>query len=130
MVISGVLLLVPANYKRFIELIFERQTQGYFKNKYTALLTTSIHFFDNNAHHYIRAVCEDLGMKYTGWFSPDMYDLATPDGQKKVRVFSQAFFTDIIIWSWTIRDRFLSARWKLFLDRFFYNEHTPFLGDK
>ena len=58
--------LVPANYKRFIELIWERNVQGAFRNKYTVALTTSIHFFDPTAHNYLRGVCEDLELKFLG----------------------------------------------------------------
>src|SRR4030042_1276984 len=38
---------VPSQYKRFIELVNERNAQGAFAGKYTAALTTSIHFFDH-----------------------------------------------------------------------------------
>ena len=44
-------LLVHSNYKRFIEMIWERQAQNAFKDKYTASLSTSIHFFDHTAHN-------------------------------------------------------------------------------
>ncbi len=68
-------LLVPSQYKRFIELISERGAEAVFEHKYTAALTTSIHFYDHTAHNYIHAVCDDLGMKYVGSFSADMRDL-------------------------------------------------------
>src|SRR4030043_2244867 len=48
-------LLVPSQYKRFIELIWERETADVFKDKYTAVLSTSIHFFDHTAHNYRNA---------------------------------------------------------------------------
>ena len=41
--------LLPSNYKRFIELISEKGVEDVFHNKYTAFLTTSIHFFDHRA---------------------------------------------------------------------------------
>ncbi len=68
-------LLVCAQYKRFIELIFERGHQAAFAGKYTASLSTSIHFFDHTAHNYIHGLCDDLGMNYLGAYSPAMYDL-------------------------------------------------------
>jgi len=37
---------------------------------------------------------------------------------------------DIIIMAGEIRDRYLSARWKQFFDRSFFNTHTPTLKDK
>ncbi|MFA5416622.1 MAG: NAD(P)H-dependent oxidoreductase, partial [Methanoregula sp.] len=67
-------LLVPSQYKRFIELVFERSTQEAFSEKYTASLSTSIHFFDQIAHNYVHAVCDDLGMRYCGFYSADMMD--------------------------------------------------------
>ncbi|MFO7568416.1 MAG: NAD(P)H-dependent oxidoreductase [Smithellaceae bacterium] len=68
-------LLVCAQYKRFIELIFERGWESVFAGKYTATLSTSIHFFDHTAHNYLHSICDDLGMKYLGAYSPAMYDL-------------------------------------------------------
>ena len=55
-------LVVAAQYMRFIELISERGVEDAFRDKYTAALSTSIHYYDHTAHNYIRAVCEDLGM--------------------------------------------------------------------
>ncbi len=46
--------LVHSQYKRFIELIQERNVTDAFRGKYTAVLTTSIHFFDHTAHQYMR----------------------------------------------------------------------------
>ncbi|HOH74086.1 MAG TPA: hypothetical protein PLS43_10665, partial [Syntrophales bacterium] len=37
---------------------------------------------------------------------------------------------DIIVMAGEIRDRYLSARWKQFFDRSFFNTHTPTLKDK
>ncbi len=67
--------LVPSQYKRFIELIFERKAAHLFKSKFAAVITTSIHFFDHTAHNYMRAICDDLAMKFTGSYSASMYDL-------------------------------------------------------
>ena len=53
-------LLVCSQYKRFIELIFERNQQAAFQGKYTASLSTSVHFFDHTAHNYIHAICDHL----------------------------------------------------------------------
>jgi multimeric flavodoxin WrbA len=41
------LLLVPSQYKRFIELIWERDVADAFAGKYATVLTTSIHFYDH-----------------------------------------------------------------------------------
>ena len=84
--------LVPSQYKRFIELIWERGAEDKFRGKYTAVITTSIHFFDNTAHNYMRGICEDLGMNFAGSFSPDMYDIMQEEGREKLLTFAQAVF--------------------------------------
>ena len=61
-------MLVPSQYKRFIELVFERHAEEAFSGKYTASLSTSIHFFDYTAHAYVHAICDDLGMRYGGFY--------------------------------------------------------------
>jgi NAD(P)H-dependent FMN reductase len=65
--------LVPSQYKRFIELIWERGTTGAFKGKYAAALSTSIHFFDHIAHSYMNAICDDLSMQFFGGFSEENF---------------------------------------------------------
>lgn len=81
--------LVASQYKRFIELIFERKAEKFFKNKYAAALSTSIHFFDNTAHDYIHAISEDLGMFYAGNFSPDMHDFFKENSRRNMLVFAE-----------------------------------------
>jgi multimeric flavodoxin WrbA len=80
--------LVPSQYKRFIELVFERKAAAAFKSKFTAVLTTSIHFFDHTAHNYMRAICDDLGMKFAGSFSASMYDLMKSGERDRLREFA------------------------------------------
>jgi len=75
-------LTVSAQYKRFIELLFERGAAEMLRGKYAASLSTSIHFFDHTAHAYIRAVSEDLGLRFVGSFSPGMDDLLKPEGRR------------------------------------------------
>jgi len=87
--------LVPSQYKRFIELIRERKAEGAFAGKYTAVLTTSIHFFDHTAHRYMHAICDDLDMKYAGMFSPDMHDLLDDKKRKDLLQFAGEFFRAI-----------------------------------
>ena len=85
-------LLVPSQYKRFIELVFERSTQEAFSEKYTASLSTSIHFFDQIAHNYVHAVCDDLGMRYCGFYSADMMDLLKEEERSRFEKFAQLLF--------------------------------------
>ena len=87
--------LVPANYKRFIELISECDAKAVFENKYTAALTTSIHFFDHTAHNYMHAICDDLDMRYVGSFSADMSDLLKATERERLRLFAGNFFDAI-----------------------------------
>ena len=89
------ILCVPAQYMRFIELISERGVEDAFKNKYAAVLTTSIHFFDHTAHNYMRTVCEDLNMKYAEALSPEMRDLAEERGREALIIFAENFFEAI-----------------------------------
>ncbi len=88
-------LLVSSQYKRFIELIWEKEATGCFKNKYTSVLSTSIHFFDHTAHNYMRAICEDLDMKFVGSFSAEMYDLLKGKEREKLIYFAENFFQSI-----------------------------------
>lgn len=85
-------MLVPSQYKRFIELIWERGIEGIFRGKYAAVITTSIHFFDNTAHNYMRGICDDLGMIFTESFSPDMYDIMQEEGRTKLLQFADICF--------------------------------------
>ena len=85
-------LLVCSQYKRFIELIFERHAQEAFLGKYTASLSTSIHFFDQTAHHYVHAICDDLGMQYCGFYSADMRDLLKKEERHRFATFAQLTF--------------------------------------
>ena len=87
--------LVPSQYKRFIELIWERGAQAAFKNKYTAALSTSINFYDHTAHNYIHAICDDLGMKFVESFSAEMDDLFIEEGRARLLLFAGNFFEAI-----------------------------------
>ncbi|MHA1382918.1 MAG: NAD(P)H-dependent oxidoreductase [Candidatus Helarchaeota archaeon] len=86
---------VQSNYKRFIELIFERAVENVFKNKYTAAFSTSIHFYDHIAHNYIRAICDDLNMKFIDSYSADMYDLLEKDKIESLTEFAENLITSI-----------------------------------
>ena len=85
-------MLIPYQYKRFIELITERKVEDIFKNKYTCVLTTSIHFYDHTAVNYLNAICDDLEMKYVGFFSPDMFDLMVAKNREQLLLFAENFF--------------------------------------
>lgn len=233
--------LVPAPYKRFIELIWERGAEAAFAKKYAAALTTSIHFFDHNAHNYLQAICDDLNMRFVGSYSAYVSDLLVAEERERLLLFASEFFDavegqaptakrfpplpwttleytpgasegtidagnhrtviitddqdgdsnltrmverfrsafshevpvinlhnvdikggcqgcfncgydnrcayadtdgfvdfyeqyvkapDILVWAGTLKDRYLSSRWKLFFDRSFYNCHSPTIAGK
>ncbi len=84
--------LVPAQYKRFVELVFERGAQGAFRGKYAAALSTSWKFFDHSAHNYIHAICDDLEMRYAGFFSMAMYDLLETRERQRLGLFAETLF--------------------------------------
>ncbi|MEZ4484508.1 MAG: NAD(P)H-dependent oxidoreductase [Syntrophotaleaceae bacterium] len=80
-------LLVHGHYKRFIELIWERQATAAFAGKYALAIATSIHFYDHTALYYIRAVSEDLGMHFIDGFSADMQDLLDAEQRRQLLLF-------------------------------------------
>ncbi|MEN6465764.1 MAG: NAD(P)H-dependent oxidoreductase [Syntrophaceae bacterium] len=81
--------VVCSQYKRFIELVFERGAGECFKNKYAASLSTSVHFFDHTAHSYVQAICDDLDMKYAGFYSAAMYDLLRREERQRLVAFME-----------------------------------------
>jgi multimeric flavodoxin WrbA len=87
--------LVASQYKRFIELLFERGAAAAFSGKHAAALSTSIHFFDQIAHEYVRGIAEDLGCRFTGSFSADMNDLLKPGERARLAGFSEDFLEAI-----------------------------------
>jgi len=86
-------LVVHANYKRFIELIFERkEAVNAFRGKYTLAISTSIHFYDHTAHNYIHGICDDLEMKYFGRYSAGISDIMKDDKRENFLKYASQFF--------------------------------------
>jgi len=79
--------LVPAQLKRFVELLFERCPAGCFKGKYTTSFTTSINFFDHTAHNYMQGICEALGFSYVKSYSANMHDFFKEDQRTRMAGF-------------------------------------------
>ena len=86
------ILLVCSQYKRFIELVFERGAESAFAGTYAASLSTSINYFDITAHTYIRSVSEDLGMPFVGFYSANMEDLGKVDERERLTRFGLDLF--------------------------------------
>ena len=85
-------MLVSAQLKRFVELLFERGAAAALAGKVTTSLSTSAHFYDHTAHDYVRGVCSDLGMIYVRGFSAGMDDLLSEAGRHNLEAFARDFF--------------------------------------
>ena len=88
-------LVVHANYKRFIELIYERKAESAFKGKYALAISTSIHFYDHTANNYIQGICDDLDMHYFGRYSAGMADLMNDDKRENFLKYATQFFYSV-----------------------------------
>ena len=88
-------LVVCSQYKRFIELIFEKNAVSAFHGKPAACLTTSINFFDYTAHNYINGVCDDLEMNFFGSYSAEMNDLLKTKERQRLKAFGALFMKAI-----------------------------------
>ncbi|MEI6839934.1 MAG: NAD(P)H-dependent oxidoreductase [Methanomicrobiales archaeon] len=88
-------LVVCSQYKRFIELIFDRKAQDAFSGTYAASLSTSVHFFDHTAHAYIHAISDDLGMNYLGFYSAEMRDLLLEEERKRLEKFTALLLANV-----------------------------------
>jgi len=84
-------LVVCSQYKRFIELIFEKNAVSAFRGKPAACLTTSINFFDHTAQNYINAICDDLEMNFFGSYSAEMNDLLKTKERRRLKSFGELF---------------------------------------
>lgn len=87
--------LVCSQYKRFIELIFERNEISAFRGKPAASLSTSINFFDHTAHNYINAISDDLEMNFFGSYSAEMNDLHKSKERQRLATFGELFIKAI-----------------------------------
>ncbi len=87
--------LVPSQYKRFVELIFEKRVEEAFKDKYTAILSTSARIFDHTAHCYMNAICDDLEMKFVDFYSAEMDDILKEEERNRLILFAEYFFEAI-----------------------------------
>ena len=86
------LMLVPAQMKRFVELVIEFAQPGAFDGKVATAISTSAHHYDHTAHDYLHGISCDLGMRYVRGFSADMRDLL----EEKGRADLEGFFGDFL----------------------------------
>jgi multimeric flavodoxin WrbA len=87
-------LLVPAPLKRVLERLVERAPPT-LVGKPATTISTSAHFYDHTAHHYVRAVCADLGMPYLEGLSAGFSDLLEPAGQASLEGFFAYFVAHV-----------------------------------
>ena len=85
-------MLVPAQLKRFIELLFERGGEAALAGKVCSAISTSAHHYDHTAHDYLEAVSWDLGMTCTHGFSAESADLLTEEGRSNLLGFARDLF--------------------------------------
>jgi multimeric flavodoxin WrbA len=88
-------MLICSQFKRFIELIIERNAEAAFEDKYTIVLSTSIHFYDHTAQNYMQGICDDLNMKYVGNYPADSWDLLWPKRRARWLLFVEEFINHI-----------------------------------
>jgi multimeric flavodoxin WrbA len=85
-------MLVPAQFKRFIELVFSRNASSSFAGKFAASITTSIHFYDHTANAYLQAIAGDLNLGWAGAYMAKMDDLLDEKMQENLVQFAGVFF--------------------------------------
>lgn len=73
--------IAPYQLHRFIEVIKERLKDNEIAGKIMTQLTTSKHFYDVTAHHYIEDNAHDLGLLVIKGLSADMDDLLSEQGR-------------------------------------------------
>ncbi|MCK4515257.1 MAG: NAD(P)H-dependent oxidoreductase [Spirochaetaceae bacterium] len=113
-------LLVPAQMVRFMELVRERGKGDVFAGKYAASISTSIHYLDHFAEHYIRAESEDLKMQFYDHLSLDMRDLMKADKRNNLcRFFT--YFADCAKYARPLPKRTIP----LVTSRFHYEQGKP-----
>ena len=84
-------MLVSAQLKRFVELLFERVDRAAFTGKIATSLSTSAHHYDHTAHDYMAGISCDMGMTYVRGFSAGSKDLVTEKGRHDLMGFANEF---------------------------------------
>ena len=100
--------VVPAQYVRFIELLYDNRDKLDLQNKYATALSPSIHFYDNLAEDYIRDISADLGLQYVRGFLAAKNDLLIESKQTNLTKFFKRF-THHIDQNWTVENLAIKA---------------------
>ena len=88
-------MLVPAQLKRLMELLFDHVGVDALRGKPCTAVSTSAHFYDHTAHDYLAGVSSDLGLAYVQGFSADMLDLLSRKGRQDLQGFARDFFARV-----------------------------------
>lgn len=88
-------MLVPAQLKLFIELLFEHPARSALEGKLATSVSTSANFYDHTAHDYMHGISSDLGLQYVRGYSAHMDDLLTESGQHNFLRFAEEFLWKI-----------------------------------
>lgn len=91
--------MVPAQLKRFVELVHERGLADAFAGKYATSLLTSGMVLDELAQDYLQATSEDLDMRYVPGFSAAAVvdrSLLDHDLRRGFEHFARSFVDDIL----------------------------------
>ena len=86
------LMLVSAQLKRFVELLFERLEPGALAGKLTTTFSTSGRHYDHTAHDYMEGICADLDMVFVRGFSASYDCLANEKGRRDLEGFAKELF--------------------------------------
>ena len=90
-------MLVPAQLKLFIELLFKRADTKIFQGKITTSISSSANFYDHTAHSYIEGISSDLGLKYVRGYSAEMREILSQNGRDNFFGFANDFFWRVAI---------------------------------
>lgn len=85
---------VHAHLKRFIELALTWSPEA-LRDTCAIGISTSIKVLDHAAHAYVRAVSDDLGLRWLGSFSAHMRDLLDPVERERLDTFFRQAMADV-----------------------------------
>lgn len=83
---------VPAQVMRFVERVGQAFGAQVLAGKTAVALLSSTHEFDQLAARYLHAVSEDLGMRFAGFYSAEMFDLLKLPYRRSLEIFMRGAF--------------------------------------
>jgi multimeric flavodoxin WrbA len=90
------ILLVSSQYKHFLELLYDSPAaRRVLEGKYCASITTSINYFDNLAHDYLRGLSDELGLRFLDYYSAHSADLLKPTERRRLEIWGRRLLEDV-----------------------------------